>query len=118
KRDWSSDVCSSDLLVFFTSPIEWMAYPMAFITGLVAFTIGSPIQILLIKTANGAENLAAAGGQASFNLGNTIGAYFGGIPITMGFAANTPVLVGAGLATSGVLITIVFYRQIIVKQFR
>lgn len=106
------------VLVFLTSPIEWMAYPMAFITGLVAFTIGSPIQILLIKTAKGAENLAAAGGQASFNLGNTIGAYFGGIPITLGFAANTPVLVGAGLAASGVLITVIFYRQIILKKFR
>src|SRR5699024_10940183 len=63
------------VLVWLTSPLGWTAYPMSFITGLVAFTIGSPIQILLIRTADGAETLAAAGGQASFNLGNTIGAF-------------------------------------------
>lgn len=106
------------VLVFFVSHIEWMAYPMAFITGLVAFTIGAPIQILLIRTANGNETLAAAGGQASFNLGNTIGAYFGGIPITLGFAYNTPVLIGAGLAVMGVLISLVFYRQVVLKKYR
>lgn len=106
------------VLVFFVSHISWMAYPMAFVTGLVAFTIGSPIQILLIRTAHGSETLAAAGGQASFNLGNTIGAYFGGIPITLGFAYNTPVLIGAGLAFMGVLISYVFYKQIVLKKYR
>ncbi len=104
------------VLVYFVSPITWMAYPMAFITGLVAFTIGPCIQIMLIKTANGAENLAAAVGQASFNLGNTLGAFLGGIPITLGFAYNTPVLVGAGLAFIGLFITLVFYQQIVLKK--
>lgn len=106
------------ILVYFTSPIQWTAYPMAFITGLVAFTIGPSVQILLIRTANGAETIAAAGGQASFNMGNTLGAYLGGIPITLGFALNTPVLVGAGLAFIGVLITLVFYQLVVLKKYR
>lgn len=106
------------ILVYFLSPIQWMAYPLAFITGLVAFTIGPCIQMMLIKTAKGAENLAAAIGQASFNLGNTFGAYFGGIPITLGFAYNTPVLVGAGLAFIGIFITLAFYQQIVLKKYR
>ena len=33
---------------------------MAFITGLISFTIGAPIQIMLIRTAEGAETLAAS----------------------------------------------------------
>lgn len=104
--------------VYFTSPIEWTAYPMAFLTGLISFTIGSPIQMMLIKTAHGSETLAAAGGQASFNMGNTLGAFLGGVPITMGYAYNTPVLVGCILALIGVLITYIFYTQIVLKKYR
>ncbi|RQP14730.1 MAG: MFS transporter [Chryseobacterium sp.] len=106
------------LLVYFTSSVTWAAYPMAFVTGMVSFTIGAPVQMLLIRTAKGAETLAAAGGQASFNLGNTLGAYFGGLPITLGYAYNTPSLVGVIMATLGVLITFIFYRQIVLKKYR
>ena len=104
------------VVVYFTSPIEWTAYPMAFITGLISFTIGAPIQIMLIRTAEGAETLAAAAGQASFNMGNTLGAYLGGIPITLGFAYNTPVLVGSGMAIMGVMLTYTFYKTIVLKE--
>ncbi len=106
------------VVVYFTSPIEWTAYPMAFITGLISFTIGAPIQIMLIRTAEGAETLAAAAGQASFNMGNTLGAYLGGIPITLGFAYNTPVLVGSGMAIMGVMLTYAFYKTIVLKKYK
>ncbi|MDV3866140.1 MFS transporter [Elizabethkingia anophelis] len=106
------------VVVYFTSPIEWTAYPMAFITGLISFTIGAPIQIMLIRTAEGAETLAAAAGQASFNMGNTLGAYLGGIPITLGFAYNTPVLVGSGMAIMGVMLTYTFYKTIVLKKYK
>ena len=98
------------IAVYFTSEITWTAYPMAFITGMISFTIGSPIQLMLIRNAEGAETLAAAAGQASFNMGNTLGAYLGGIPITLGFAYNTPVLVGSGMAFIGVMLTFTFYK--------
>lgn len=106
------------LCVYFVSEISWMAYPMAFLTGMISFTIGSPIQMMLIRTAHGSETLAAAAGQASFNMGNTLGAFLGGVPITMGFSYNTPVLVGVGLATLGVLITFYFYKTIVLKKYR
>src|SRR5690554_4374940 len=80
------------IAVYLTASIPEMAYIMAFVTGLVAFTTGSPLQMMLINSAKGSETIAAAAGQASFNIGNTLGAYFGGIPITLGFAYNTPVL--------------------------
>lgn len=99
---------------YFVSPIEWAAYPMAFLTGGIAFSIGSSLQMMLINSAEGAETIAASAGQGAFNIGNSLGAYFGAIPIGLGFAYNTPMLVGAGLAFSGsilALIYLVYYRK-------
>lgn len=96
------------LVVHFTAHIHEMAYVMAFVTGSISFSVGSPIQMMLIRNATGTETLAASIGQASFNIGNTLGAYLGGIPITLGFAYDTPVLVGVGMASIGVLLTYSF----------
>lgn len=104
------------IAVYFTAHISSMAYIMAFLTGMISFTIGSPLQMMLITTAKGAETLAAAAGQASFNLGNTLGAYFGGIPITLGLAYNSPVLVGVGMAFSGSLLAFLFLKIVINKK--
>lgn len=97
--------------VYFTAHITSLAYIMAFVTGLVAFTIGSPLQMMLITSAKGSENIAAAAGQASFNVGNTLGAYLGGIPITLGYAYNSPVLVGVGMAGIGAMLAIVYLKK-------
>lgn len=105
------------LVVHFTSPISWLAYPVSFITGIISFTAGSPIQMMLINDAKGAETFAASAGQASFNMGNTLGAFLGGIPLTLGFAYDTPVLVGAGMAVIGVMLTI-FYGAIYESPYR
>lgn len=98
------------VVVHFTAPYEYMAFVMAFFTGMISFTAGSPIQMMLIRDAKGAETFAAAAGQASFNMGNTLGAYFGGIPITMGFAYDAPVLVGVGMAIIGALLTFLYLK--------
>jgi len=88
-----------------------MAYAMSLITGLVAFTIGSPLQMLLINNAKGSEMLAASAGQASFNIGNALGASLGGLPITMGLGYNSPEWVGAGLALCGAILAYVFIKM-------
>ncbi len=101
--------------VYFTAHITSLAYAMAFVTGLVAFTIGSPLQMMLITSAKGSENIAAAAGQASFNIGNTLGAYLGGIPITLGYAYNSPVLVGVGMAGIGAMLATVYLKKFLVR---
>lgn len=101
--------------VYFTAHISSLAYLMAFVTGLVAFTIGSPLQMMLITSAKGSENIAAAAGQASFNIGNTLGAYLGGIPITLGYAYNSPVLVGVGMAGIGAMLATVYLKKFLVR---
>jgi len=104
------------IVVYFTAHNSTMAYVMAFITGMIAFTIGPPLQMMLITAGKGSETLAAAAGQASFNLGNTFGAFFGGIPISMGFAYNSPPLIGVGMATIGALLSVVFLFRFINKE--
>lgn len=99
------------IIVYFTVHIQWMAYAMSLITGLVAFTIGSPLQMMLIKSAKDSEMLAASAGQASFNIGNALGAFLGGIPISMGLGYNSPEIVGAIMALLGAVLAIVFIRM-------
>lgn len=101
--------------VYFTAHITSLAYIMAFVTGMVAFTIGSPLQMMLITSAKGSENIAAAAGQASFNIGNTLGAYLGGIPITIGYAYNSPVLVGVGMAGIGAMLATVYLKKFLAR---
>lgn len=87
-----------------------MAYIMSFITGLIAFTIGSPIQMMLINNGKGSETLAAAAGQASFNIGNALGAFLGGIPIAMGLGYNSQLWVGFIMASVGSIIAAIFLQ--------
>ena len=101
------------LVVFFIAHITYLAYPMAFITGLISFSIGSPLQMMLINNAKGAETFAAAAGQASFNIGNTLGAYIGAIPISLGYAYNYPSLVGVSMASMGALLAYIFWRMVV-----
>ena len=89
---------------------------MAFITGMISFTIGPSLQMMLIKNAKGAETFAAAGGQASFNVGNTLGAYFGAIPITMGYTYNYPSLIGVVMAALGAVLAYIFLVKVVRAQ--
>jgi len=98
------------VVVYFTSEIQIMAYIMSFFTGLIAFTIGSPIQMMLINNGKGSETLAAAAGQASFNIGNALGAYLGGIPIAIGLGYNSQLWVGVVMAALGALIAFIFMK--------
>ncbi len=78
-----------------------------FITGALAFALAAPIQMLMIKTADGSEMLAASVAQASFNIGNALGAFLGGLPIAAGLGYTSPEWVGAGLAFVGFLFALV-----------
>ncbi|TDS56618.1 MFS transporter [Myroides indicus] len=99
------------IVVYYTVHIQWLAYVMALVTGLVAFTMGSPLQMMLIKNAKGSEMLAASAGQACFNIGNALGAYLGGIPIALGLGYNSPEWVGAGMAVSGAILAFLFLKM-------
>lgn len=89
------------VIVHFVSFNPILSLIMTFVTGAVAFALASPIQMLMINTAKGSEMLAAAVSQASFNIGNALGAFFGGLPLAAGYDYTTPQLVGALMAFAG-----------------
>lgn len=84
---------------------------MTFILGGTAFALAAPIQMLMINTAKGSEMLAASVSQASFNIGNALGAYLGGLPIAAGYGFTSPEWVGAGMAAIGAVCALAFIIQ-------
>jgi len=91
------------IIVHFVSSNQLLSLIMTFVTGAVAFSLASPIQMLMIQSAKGSEMLAASASQASFNIGNALGAYFGGLPLVYGFGYTAPAYVGAAMAFVGAL---------------
>lgn len=89
------------LIVHYVSGNQIMSLVMTFITGAIAFAAASPIQMLMINTAKGSEMLAASVSQASFNIGNALGAFLGGLPLLAGYDYTSPVAVGSMMALTG-----------------
>ena len=79
---------------------------LAFVTGANALAMGPPIQMLLIDHSREAEMLGSSLGQSGFNIGNATGAFLGGIPLTLGYSYAAPQWVAAGLAFTGVLLSL------------
>jgi DHA1 family arabinose polymer transporter-like MFS transporter len=89
------------IVVHYVSFNQTLSLIMTFITGAVAFALAAPIQMLMINTAKGSEMLAASVSQASFNIGNALGAFLGGLPLAAGYDYTSPVWVGAIMALTG-----------------
>ncbi|MEJ2905511.1 MFS transporter [Pedobacter panaciterrae] len=89
------------LIVHYVSGNQVLAVIMTFVTGAIAFAAASPIQMLMINTAKGSEMLAASVSQASFNIGNALGAFLGGLPLAAGYDYTSPVSVGSIMALTG-----------------
>src|SRR5690606_34921571 len=98
----------------YVAPYAIPSLVMTFVLGGTAFALGAPIQMLMINTAKGSEMLAASVSQASFNIGNALGAFLGGLPIAMGYGYASPEWVGAAMAAGGALFALAF----IIRQRR
>lgn len=92
-------------LVLFGSSNQVVSLILVFFTGCISFSVVAPIQMLMIQAATGAEMIASAALQASFNIGNALGAFLGGIPLVMGYDFTSPNFVGLLMALTGALIT-------------
>ena len=97
--------------IFLVSGNQYMSLVMTFVAGSLSMALGSPIQVLMIRTAKGAEMLGAAATQAAFNVGNALGAFLGGLPLVIGYGYSSPQLVGAMMAASGAAITMILIRR-------
>ncbi|KRD07353.1 hypothetical protein ASE21_17825 [Flavobacterium sp. Root901] len=98
------------VLVYFFSYNQYVSLFLTFLTGAISFSVIAPIQMLMIRTAKGAEMIASASLQGSFNIGNALGAFLGGLPLTAGYSYASPNLIGVGMSVIGMLITITLIR--------
>lgn len=98
------------LLVYFFSFNQYVSLLLTFLTGAISFSVIAPIQMLMIRTAKGAEMIASASLQGSFNIGNALGAFLGGLPLAAGFSYSSPNLIGVGMSVIGMIITFILIR--------
>jgi len=106
------------LIVHYVSGNQVLSLIMTFLTGAIAFAAASPIQMLMINTAKGSEMLAASVSQASFNIGNALGAFLGGLPLLAGYDYTSPVAVGSMMALTGAALAwMLIARTRTVKKF-
>jgi DHA1 family arabinose polymer transporter-like MFS transporter len=105
-------VLSIDLiLVYFFSYNQYASLFFTFLTGAISFSVIAPIQMLMIRTAKDAEMIASASLQGSFNIGNALGAFLGGLPLIAGYSYASPNLIGVGMSIIGMVITIVLIQR-------
>jgi MFS transporter, DHA1 family, inner membrane transport protein len=81
-----------------------------FLVGASAAALSPAIQTRLMDVAGESQTLAAAANHSSLNLGNSLGAFLGGIVIAAGFGYLSVAWVGLVLAVLGVAIALVSVR--------
>jgi len=99
------------ICVFFFSENKIVSLILTFVCGILSMAVGTPINIIMLRTAKNSEMMAAAIMQAAFNIANSLGAFFGGLPLEYGLAYNYPSLVGAGLSILGLILCLAFIRK-------
>ncbi|CAN5330195.1 MFS transporter [soil metagenome] len=78
-----------------------------FLVGFASAALSPVIQTRLMDVAGDGQSLAAAINHSSLNIGNSLGAYLGGITIAAGFGYLSPTWVGLLLCVPGVLLALV-----------
>lgn len=76
------------------------------LVGASASALSPVIQTRLMDVAGDAQTLAAAVNHSSLNIGNTLGAFLGGVVIAAGFGYIAPTWVGLALCVPGVAFAI------------
>jgi DHA1 family inner membrane transport protein len=78
-----------------------------FLIGAFAGGCSPAIQTRLMDVSHNAQSIAAALNHSSLNIGNSLGAFLGGLAIAAGFGYVSPAYVGVGLAAIGLSVLIV-----------
>ena len=77
-------------------------FVFVFLIGVAAAGISPAIQTRLMDVAGDSQTLAAAANHSALNIGNSLGAYLGGLTIAAGLGYVSPVWVGLMLCVPGV----------------
>ncbi|MFF8284960.1 Cmx/CmrA family chloramphenicol efflux MFS transporter [Streptomyces albus] len=84
---------------------RFAAIALALMLGVTAFTTAPALNARMFNAANAAPTLAGATTTASFNIGNTVGPWLGGLAISAGWGYQSVAWVGAAMAAAGVAAT-------------
>lgn len=99
------------LAVYLFSGNQIASLVLVFVTGALSFAVVAPVQMLIIQAAKGSEMIASASLQASFNMGNALGAFLGGLPLVAGYSYASPNLVGVAMALTGSLTALILISR-------
>lgn len=88
-------------LLAVTAQWIWAVGIFVFATGLVASILSPTIQTRLMDVAGDNQSIAAALNHSALNIGNSVGAFLGGLVIAAGWGFVAPAWVGVGLAFGG-----------------
>lgn len=103
--------CIALVMIFFTASNMYLSILLMCICTGCLFAISAPQQVLLIENAKGGEMLGASFSQISFNLGNAMGAFVGGLPIEYGLGYQYTALPGIFFTFIGFLMLFYFYKK-------
>jgi DHA1 family inner membrane transport protein len=78
-----------------------------FLIGSFAGGCSPAIQTRLMDVSHNAQSIAAALNHSSLNIGNSLGAFLGGLAIAAGFGYISPAYVGVGLAIVGLVVLMI-----------
>lgn len=92
------------------SSFMWPYRPLAIIAtfaiGLFGFATATPLQLLVIRAASRAPNLASSANISAFNIGNALGAALGALVIAGGLALQWLGLCAACVSLAGALVAV------------
>ena len=97
--------------IFFFSDNTIISVVCMVITTAALFSVSAPQQLLLLRYSDGGELLGGAMVQIAFNLGNAIGAFSGGVPISLGMTYNYCALVGLCFVAMALVAYTIFIRK-------
>ncbi|MDN3496379.1 MFS transporter [Planococcus sp. APC 4015] len=88
----------------------WAVGFFVFATGFVSAALSPTIQTRLMDVAEDNQSIAAAVNHSALNLGNSLGAFLGGVVIALGWGFLAPSWVGVALALGGLALALVSLR--------
>ncbi|WP_341934894.1 MFS transporter [Microbacterium sp. LWO14-1.2] len=83
---------------------------LVLVVGFVSAALSPTIQTRLMDVAGDNQSIAAAINHSALNIGNSLGAFLGGVVIAVGWGFTAPSWTGAALALAGLLIALIAYR--------
>ncbi|MDE7396665.1 MAG: MFS transporter [Muribaculum sp.] len=102
---------ASLVLTSFDTFSMWTAAGTVVVAATMLFALSSPMQLMLIHYSPGGELMGGAMVQVAFNLGNALGAYFGGLPISAGCQPESASVVGAVMAALSIPVIVYFIHR-------